>query len=110
MSNKTKHLQTETECGVGYVFLFPESQKHIFHCSDIRNKLDFINFSELNYEMIYDDINRQEKIAKVYHLMLEARKYIFFGFGCKGAPCLKKSLCREIFIKKVIFEKRDFWS
>ena len=86
MSNKTKHLQTETECGVGYVFLFPESQKHIFHCSDIRNKLDFINFSELNYEMIYDDINRQEKIAKVYHLMLEARKDMLDKTSTAGGP------------------------
>ena len=43
-------------------FLFPVSQKHIFHFSDIRKKLDFISFTELNYEMIYDDINRQEKL------------------------------------------------
>ena len=67
-------------------FLFPESQKHIFHCSDIRNKLDFIIFSELNYEMIYDDINSQEKFAKVYHLMLEARKDMLDKTSTAGGP------------------------
>ena len=67
-------------------FLFPKPQKDIFHCSDIREKLDFISFSDLNYEMIYDDINRQEKFAKVYHLMLEARKHILDKTSTAGGP------------------------
>ena len=86
MSNKTKHLQTETECGVRYVF-YSQSPKNIFSIVVIKEKkLDFISFSELNYEMIYDDINSQEKFAKVYHLMLEARKDMLDKTSTAGGP------------------------
>ena len=46
-------------------FLFPESQEHIFYCSDLRIKL--------KYEMIHGNLQNQESFTKVYHLLLQAR-------------------------------------
>ena len=55
-------------------FLYPESQKHFFHCADIRANVEYINFGGLDYDMIYGGVDDQEKFVKVYHLMLQARK------------------------------------
>ena len=57
-------------------FLFPESQQHLLHCSDIRLKLPDIDFSKVRYEMIYENLKNQECIAKLYHLILQARSDI----------------------------------
>ena len=57
-------------------FLFPESQEHLFSCLDIREKLKDVDFSGIKYEMIYGHLHEQEKIAKVYHLILQARSDI----------------------------------
>ena len=54
-------------------FLFPESQQHLLDCSDIRQKLPDIDFSKVKYEMIYGNLKDQECIAKIYHLILQAR-------------------------------------
>ena len=54
--------------------LFPESQKHIFECHEIRKQLDCIEFRKLKYEMIFGQLEDQELFAKNYHLMLNARR------------------------------------
>ena len=53
--------------------LYPETQQHIFHCQVLRDKLDYIVFSKVNYEMIFEDLEKQENFTKIYHLMLQAR-------------------------------------
>ena len=53
--------------------LFPETQQHLFQCTEIREKLNFVNFGELAYNMIHSNLENQEKFAKCYHLMLKAR-------------------------------------
>ena len=57
-------------------FLFSESQEHLFQCAEIRIKLKDVDFSSVKYEMIYGRLKNQENIAKVYHLILQARKDI----------------------------------
>ena len=57
-------------------YLENESQQQIFQCNEIRRRLDFINFSNLKYDMVYGNLEEQEKFTKVYHLMLEAREDI----------------------------------
>ena len=57
-------------------YLFPESQEHLLNCSDIRKSLSTVDFSGIKYEMIYGNLQDQEHIAKVYHLILQARKDI----------------------------------
>ena len=54
-------------------FLFPESQEHLFSCLDIREKLKDVDFIGLKYDMTYGHLHEQETIAKVYHLILQAR-------------------------------------
>ena len=54
-------------------FLFPEFQPHLLDCSNIRQKLPDIDFSKVKYEMIYGNLKDQECIAKIYHLILQAR-------------------------------------
>ena len=56
--------------------LFPESQQHLFQCSVIRKKFQSVDFTELNYEMIFGNLENQEKFTKIYHLMLLARNDI----------------------------------
>ena len=43
-----------------------------------RNKksLDYLTFTDLNYDMVAGKIEEQEKFAKIYHLILEAREDI----------------------------------
>ena len=55
-------------------FLFPESQIHIFHSTDIRKRLKDGNLNGINYDMIYGSCEKQERFVKIYHLMLQIRK------------------------------------
>ena len=57
-------------------YLFSESQEHLLQCGEIRNNLKNVDFSSVKYEMIYGSLKNQENIAKVYHLILQARKDI----------------------------------
>ena len=50
-----------------------ETQQHVFECEQIRNKLGYVDFSGLNYEMIFGRVEDQEKFTKVYHVVLKAR-------------------------------------
>ena len=45
-------------------FLFPESQEHIFLCNDIRQNMKVTELRGLKYEMIYGDIEKQEKFVQ----------------------------------------------
>ena len=57
--------------------LFSETQEHLYQCSEIRKHLPTnIDFSQCNYKMLNGKIEEQEKLAKVYQLILEARKQI----------------------------------
>ena len=67
-------------------FLYPESQCHIYHCTEIRKKLKNVNFNECNYEMIYKDGENQEKFVKIYHLMLKVRKDSLSKSSTAGGP------------------------
>ena len=57
--------------------LFSETQQHLLHCPKIKEKLNgIVNFESLNIEMAYQSIENQEKIAKNYTIILNARKDI----------------------------------
>ena len=53
--------------------LFPETQEHLFQCSEIRKKQDLVNYRELSYNMIYGSLENREKLAKSFHPMLMTR-------------------------------------
>ena len=53
--------------------LFPELQQHILQCSEIRKKVNFLDVCNLKYEMIHGTDEDQVKIAKVYHILMQAR-------------------------------------
>ena len=53
-----------------------ETQQHLFQCLEIRKRLDYLTFTDLNYDMVAGKIEEQEKFAKIYHLILEAREDI----------------------------------
>jgi hypothetical protein len=50
-----------------------ESQQHIFECHTIRKKLNYLNFQNCNYQMIFGKLEDQVKIAKLFQLVLNAR-------------------------------------
>ena len=57
--------------------LFPEKQEHLMKCHIIRNKLKGqADLNEVSYEFIFGDISQQEKLAKTYALILQARSEI----------------------------------
>ena len=58
-------------------FIFRENQQHLLDCSIIREKLkDVIEFENLNIEMAYQSLERQELLAKYYTIILNARSDI----------------------------------
>ena len=56
-------------------FLFSETQEHILQCSVLRDKVQHlsIDFSSVEYKMIFSNLDNQEKIVKIYHLLVQAR-------------------------------------
>ena len=56
-------------------FLFSETQEHILECTPIRNKVKQLNldFKSVNYQVLFWSLLNQEKLAKVYKILLEAR-------------------------------------
>ena len=52
--------------------LFTESQEHLLDCHEIRKKLRFIDFSEIRYQMIFGNLEEQEKFTKSYQLVIHA--------------------------------------
>ena len=58
-------------------FLFPESQQHLTICSVIKSRMKhLINFNELDHQMIYQSLERQEKCTRNSLLILKAREEI----------------------------------
>ena len=55
--------------------LFIETQQHLLECPEIRLRTrNLKNFKEAEYEMVFGNIKNQEKIAKTYKIIIEARK------------------------------------
>ena len=53
----------------------PETQHHLLECPVIRSRTkNVINYKEVDYQMIFGNIKNQVKIAKIYQIILEARK------------------------------------
>ena len=76
-------------------YLFTESQEHIFECQVIRKKLSFLNFSDVEYKMIFGRLKEQEKFAKVYQIMLNARADILKNDASPSStedPCTSSRL------------------
>ena len=67
-------------------FLFPESQQHLFYCTEIRKNMKEVNMTEISYEMIYDESEKQEKFVKIYQIMLNIRKDILSKSPTAGGP------------------------
>ena len=57
--------------------LFTETQQHLLECPELRMRTKkIIKFKEVEYRMIYGNLKNQEKVAKVFKILLEARKDI----------------------------------
>ena len=58
--------------------LFNETQEHVFQCSEIRTKVKHLNlnFNSVSYQMIYGNLEKQEKFVKIYQVLLETRSDI----------------------------------
>ena len=55
-------------------FLFPEGQQHLLQCGPIVRRLEnIIDFTQLDYNMIYGKMESQVKIAKSYLMILNTR-------------------------------------
>ena len=58
--------------------LFSETQEHILHCSVIRDKVKHLNidFNSVTYNMIFGSMDNQEKLVKIYQIIVQARNDI----------------------------------
>ena len=57
--------------------LFTETQQHLLECPELRIKTKkIIKFNEVEYRRIYGNLKNQEKAAKTFKILLEARKDI----------------------------------
>ena len=57
--------------------LFQETQQHLLDCPKIRLRLKgIVKFESISYNMIFGSIMNQEKFAKSYKLILDAREDI----------------------------------
>ena len=55
-------------------FLFQESQEHLLQCGAILSKLkNSVDFSIIRYSMLFDTLEKQVMIAKVFSLILNTR-------------------------------------
>lgn len=55
--------------------LFTETQQHLLECPVLRIRTkNLIDFKEADYPMIFGNLKNQEKIAKIYKILIEARK------------------------------------
>ena len=78
-------------------YLFKETQQHLVQCSPIRDKLEgLVKFNQLDYNMIFKTVKSQEYFAKMYTLILDARRDIISSNSedhqhdysdAGGAPC-----------------------
>ena len=57
--------------------MFPEIQKHSVSCSVLRQRLlNVVDFDSCRYEDITANVEKQENLAKIYTLLIEARQEI----------------------------------
>ena len=55
--------------------VFPSSQKHIFECIVLRKKLkDKIKFDAFSYSDIDDSLEKQERFAKMFCVLIKYRR------------------------------------
>ena len=55
--------------------LFTETQQHLLECPELRmGTKHLIDFKTVDHEMAFGSLKNQEKIAKVYKILIEARK------------------------------------
>ena len=55
--------------------LFPESQQHLTVCPTLKSRTKhLVDFNQLDHNMIFQKLERQEKFAKNFHLLLKARE------------------------------------
>ena len=56
-------------------FMFPETQQHLTVCPVLKTRLKhLIDFSQMDHQMIFQNIRRQELFTKNYVLLLKARE------------------------------------
>ena len=57
--------------------LFKETQEHLIECPSIRIRVrHLIKFSDFDINMIFGTLGQQEKFAKMFHIVLQARDEI----------------------------------
>jgi hypothetical protein len=57
--------------------LFTETQQHLLECPVLRIRTkNIINVKEVDHNMIFGSLKNQEKVAKIYKILIEARKDI----------------------------------
>ena len=57
--------------------LFQETQQHLLECPELKIRTkNIINFKEVDHDMVFGNVKNQEKVAKVYTILIEARKDI----------------------------------
>ena len=68
--------------------LFSETQEHILHCSIVRDKVKHlsIDFSSVSYNMIFGSMDCQEKLIKIYQIMVQARNDILNPKQSESSP------------------------
>ena len=60
--------------------LFPESQQHLTVCPTLKSRTKYlVDFNQLDHNMIFQKLERQEKFAKNFHLLLKAREEIMMS-------------------------------
>ena len=69
--NQSSSFRNNMSCRT--CFSVDETQEHIFHCTAIRSKVNFLKLDSVNYQMIFGKLVEQEDFTKIYHVMLQAR-------------------------------------
>ena len=60
--------------------LFKETQQHLLECPEIGHRTkNLVNFKELENQLVFGSLPKQEKIAKCYQIILEARKDLLYS-------------------------------
>ena len=68
--------------------LFPESQGHLLQCPQLVTKLNYLSgkVSKLNEYDIYEDIEKQQIILRIYSDILEVREKLKNGLYWNPFP------------------------
>ena len=56
-------------------YLFPETQQHLTTCPVLKSRLKhLVDYETLDHSMIFQNLERQEKFAKIYTIILKGRE------------------------------------